>query len=250
MEQALKHQQQQIARDKRTIDHVNIAMRKILEKPNLEPEQKLNKALELLERISNDRFMFKQLNVHKPTMERIVTPLRNSIIGTMTSNTKQMMDQARQNRQKNYGSALPPPLPRDTGFLPSFEYNDFSGQDTQSCSSSTSWRSAEQQPPPLPVIIGPPPLPIQQNASPEDQQERVFEQPEIEVEMDNEAHTGIPFEPLTPVPMADPVELMSPASNMEDEDNVDIGDWSRQLDHLTTANQEALQGLQIEEQKK
>ena len=96
MEQALKHQQQQIARDKRTIDHVNIAMRKILEKPNLEPEQKLNKALELLERISNDRFMLKQLNVHKLTMERIVTSLRNSIIDTMTSNTKQMMDQARQ----------------------------------------------------------------------------------------------------------------------------------------------------------
>ena len=158
------------------------------------------------------------------------------------------MDQTRQNRQKNYGSALPPPLPRDTEPLPSFEPSDFSGQDTQSCTSSSSWRSAE--PPPLPNLVGPPALPTQRNASTEDQQDCVFGQPEIEVEMNNEANTGIPFEPMTPVPMADPVELMSPAPNMEDEDNVDIGDWSRQLDHLTTANQEALQGLQIEEQKK
>jgi hypothetical protein len=68
--------------------------------------------------------------------------------------------------------------------------------------------------------------------------------------MNNEANTGIPFEPMTPVPMADPVELMSPAPNMGDDDHVEIGNFSRQLDQLTTANQEALQVLQIEEQKK
>jgi hypothetical protein len=243
MEQALKHQQQQIARDKRTIDHVNIAMRKILEKPNLEPEQKLNKALELLERISNDRFMLKQLNVHKLTMERIVTSLRNSIIDTMTSNTKQMMDQARQNRQKNYGSALPPPLPRDTESVPSFEYNDFSGQDTQSCTSSSSWRSAE--PPPLPNIFGTPPLPDEVIASTEGRTTVVLTQPEIEVEVNTETHAGIDYAPMTPVPMMND-ELMSP---MGDDDHVEIGDFSRQLDQLTTANQEALQELHIEERK-
>jgi hypothetical protein len=248
MAQVLRHQKEQIARDKKVVDHLNIVMREILEKPKIGPEQKLNKALELFGRISNDRFMLKQLNVYELTVGRIVTPLMNSIIDTMTSDTKQMMDQARQNRQKNYGSVLPPPLPRDTEFLPSFDSNDFSGQDTQSCSSSSSWKSVD--PPPLPTMIGPPPLQTQRNASTEDQQELAFDQTEIEVEMNNEAHTGIPFEPMTPVPMTDPDEQMSPAPNMEDEVNVAIGDWSKQLDNLTTANREALKDLQIEEQKK
>jgi hypothetical protein len=245
MTQVLKHQKEQIARDKKVVDHLHIAMREILEKPKIRPEQKLNKALELFGRISNDRFMLKQINVYELTVGRIVTPLMNSIIGTMTHDTKQMMNQARQNRQESYGSILPPPLPDETEFLSNFDPNDFSGQDTQSCTSSSSWKSADQ-PPPLPRIFGPPPLPAEVIASTEGRTTVVLEQPEIEVEVNTEAHAEITYEPMTPVPMMNQDELMSP---MGDDDHVEIGDWSSPLDHLTTANQEALQDLHIEERK-
>ena len=244
MTQALKHQKEQIARDKKVVDHLHIALREILEKPKIRPEQKLDKALELFGRISNDRFMLKQINVYDLTVGRIVTPLMNSIIDTMTHDTKQMMNQARQNRQESYGSTLPPPLPDGTEFLPNFDLNDFSGQDTQSCTSSSSWRSAE--PPPLPNMVGPPPLPGEVIASTEGRTTVVLKQPEIEVEVNTETHAEIDYEPMTPVPMMND-ELMSP---MGDDDHVEIGDFSRQLDQLTTANQEALQDLQIEERKK
>ena len=52
-------------------------------------------------------------------------------------------------------------------------------------------------------------------------------------------------EPMTPVPMMN-YDVMSP---MGDDDHVDVGDYSRQLDQLATANQEALQELHIEERK-
>ena len=50
---------------------------------------------------------------------------------------------------------------------------------------------------------------------------------------------------MTPVPMMN-YDVMSP---MGDDDHVDVGDYSRQLDQLATANQEALQELHIEERK-
>ena len=207
-----------------------------------------NKKRLVIHYIATDRFGLRSHDIHKLSMERIVTLLVGTIVRMMTTNTKQLLSQARQDRLRNTGGLQPPLFPRQHEYVQDLERdlslsrstsNDLSCHETQSCSSTSSWSTQE-----------PPPLPTQRNASTEDQQDCVFGQPEIEVEMNNEANTGIPFEPMTPVPMADPVELMSPAPNMEDEDNVDIGDWSKQLDQLTTANQEALQDLQIEEQKK
>jgi hypothetical protein len=106
--QVLKQEKEQIARDRRIIDHLYIATKEILGKPSVEPEQKLNKAVNLFGKISADRFRFRSLNVHDLSMKRVVTPLMNSIVDTMTPNTKQMMDQARQDRLRSHGGALPP----------------------------------------------------------------------------------------------------------------------------------------------
>jgi hypothetical protein len=69
-----QEKEQMIARDKRIIDHLHIAMKEILDKPKIEPEQKLNKALDLFGKFSADRFRFKPLNVHDLPVKRVVTP--------------------------------------------------------------------------------------------------------------------------------------------------------------------------------
>ena len=181
-------------------------------------------------------------------MERIVTLLMGTIVRMMTTNTKQLLSQARQDRLRNTGGLQPPLFPRQHEYVQDLERdlslsrstsNDLSCHETQSCSSTSSWNTQE-----------PPPLPAEVIASTEDQTTVVLDQPEIEVEMNNEANTGIPFEPMTPVTVADPNERMSPAPNMEDEVNVDIGDWAEQIDSLANENRRGLQELQIEEQGK
>ena len=42
MAQVLKQEKDQVTRDKRIIDHIYIAVKEILEKPKMKPEQKLN----------------------------------------------------------------------------------------------------------------------------------------------------------------------------------------------------------------
>jgi hypothetical protein len=97
-------------------------------------------------------------------------------------------------------------------------------------------------------------LPDQQSASSEDQQNFMLDQSEIEdlVETSNEANTEITYEsnvPMTPVPVTDLEEQMSPAPDAEEGD-IDIENWQEQLNSIANENRRGLQGLQIEEQGK
>jgi hypothetical protein len=87
-------------------------------------------------------------------------------------------------------------------------------------------------------------------ASTEDQPIIVLEQPNIEIEMRNKFKddNDVTFEgstPLTPVIATD--EPMSPPEELDENAEED---WASQYESLTTANREALRGLQIEAEEK